>query len=105
VKIRFLRKEIMLMVCFIFLFSALALAQGKDVQSKGKVMKLDFAKQTVIVNEKTFVWDTNTLFFDEKGTPISITEDRLIKGTMVSIEATYIKKKPLMIKKLHLLPK
>jgi hypothetical protein len=105
VKIRFFGKEIIIVVCFIFLFSALAFAQGKDVQSKEKVMQLDFAKKTVIVNEKTFVWDANTLFFDEKASPIFITEDRLVKGTMVRIEATWIKKKPLVIKKLFLLPK
>jgi hypothetical protein len=105
VKIRFFGKEVVLIVCFIFLFSAFAFAQGKDVQSKGKVMELDFAKKTVIVNEKTFVWDANTLFFDEKGSPISITEDRLAKGTMVRVEATWIKNKPLVIKKLYLLPK
>jgi hypothetical protein len=105
VKIKILRKEVILIVCFIFLFSALAFAQGKDVQSKGKVMKLDFAKKTVIVNEKTFVWDANTLFFDEKGSPIIITADRLAKGTMVRVEATWIKNKPLVVKKLYLLPK
>ena len=103
-KIRFFGKEIILVVCFIFLFSALAFAQGKDIQTKGKVMQLDFAKKMVIVNEKTFFWDPNTLFFDEKGSPISITADRLAKGTLVSIEATWIKNKPLVIKKLSLLP-
>ena len=105
-KIRFFGKEVLLIVCFIFFFFALAFAQGKDIQSKGRVMELDFAKKTVIVNEKTFIWDANTLFFDEKGSPISsITEDRLVKGTMVRVEATYIRKKPLMIKKIYLLPK
>jgi len=92
-------------VCFIFLFSALVFAQAKDLQIKGKVMNLDFSKKTVIVNEKTCVWNSNTLFYDEKGFPISITADRLAKGTVVSIEATWIKKKPLVIKKLTLLPK
>jgi hypothetical protein len=105
VKIKFFGKEVILVVCLIILFIGLAFAQGKDVQSKGKVMQLDFAKKTVIVNEKTFVWDSNTLFFDEKGSPLSITEDRLIKGTMVRIESTWIKNKPLMIKKLYLLLK
>jgi len=105
VKIKFFGKEVVLIVCLIFLFSGLAFAQGKDVQSKGKVMQLDFAKKTVIVNEKTFIWNQNTLFYDEKGSPLSITEDRLIKGTMVRVESTYIKNKPLVIKKLYLLPK
>ena len=105
-KIKFFGKEVILIVCFIFLFSALAFAQGKDIQSKGKVMQLDFAKKMVVVNEKTFVWNSATLFYDEKGSPISsITEDRLAKGTMVRVEATWIKKKPLVIKKLSLLPK
>ena len=103
-KRKFLGKEVILIVCFIFLFSALAFAQGKDIQTKGKVMQLDFAKKTVIVNEKTFVWNPNTLFFDVKGSPILITEDKLQKGTWVSIEATWIKNKPLVIKKLSLLP-
>jgi len=105
VKKGFFEKEVVLIVCFVFLFSGLAFAQGKDIQSKGKVMQLDFAKKTVIVNEKTFVWDANTLVFDEKGSPVVITADRLAKGTMVRVEATWIKKKPLVIKKLYLLPK
>jgi hypothetical protein len=105
VKIKFFGKELILIVCFFFLFSGLAFAQGKDIQSKGKVMELDFAKKTVIVNEKTFVWDANSLFYDVKGAPILITEDKLQKGTMVRIESTWIKNKPLMIKKLYLLPK
>ena len=104
-KIRFFGKEVLLIVCFIFFFFALAFAQGKDIQSKGRVMELDFAKKTVIVNEKTFFWDASSLFYDEKGSPISITEDRLVKGTMVRIESTWIKNKPLVIKKLSLLPK
>jgi len=105
VKRKFLGKEVILIVCFIFLFSAFVFGQGKDIQGKGKVMQLDFAKKTVIVNEKIFTWDANTLFYDEKGSPISITADRLTKGTLVSIEATVVKKKPLVIKKLSLLPK
>ena len=104
-KTRIYGKEVALIACFILLFSAFAFAQGKDVQSKGKVMQLDFQKKMVIVNETTFVWDAKTLFYDEKGSPIIITADRLVKGTMVRIEATWIKGKPLVIKKLYLLPK
>ena len=94
-KIKFFGKEVILIVCFIFLFSALAFAQGKDIQIKGKVMELDFAKKTVIVNEKTFVWDQNTLFYDEKGSPITITADRLTKGTGVSYRSHMDKKETL----------
>ena len=104
-KIRFFGKEVLLIVCFIFFFFALAFAQGKDIQSKGRVMELDFAKKTVIVNEKTFIWDANTLFYDEKGAPIPFTEDRLKKGTRVSIEATWKKNRPYTIEVISLLPK
>lgn len=94
-----------LVICFIFLFSVLAFAQGKDIQTKGNVTGLDFAKKTVIVNKKTFVWDVTTLFYDDRGSPISITADRLTKGTCVSIEATWTKNRSLVIKKLFFLPK
>jgi len=104
VKIRFFGKEVILVVCFIFLFSALAFAQGTDMQFKGKVMKLDLAKKMVVVNEHTFFWNQTTLFYDENGSPLTITEDRLKKGTLVSIETTWIKNKPYIIKKLSLLP-
>ena len=104
-KIRFFGKEVALILCFVFLFSGLAFAQGKDMLIKGRVMELDFAKKTVIVNEKTFIWDTNTLFYDEKGAPIPFTEDRLKKGTRVSIEATWKKNRPYTIEVISLLPK
>ena len=105
-KIEFFRKEAILMVCFIFLFSALGFAQGKDVvRMVRNVMDLDVSKTMLIVSENSFVWDKNTLFYDEEGSPISITADRLAKGTLVSIEATWIKNKPYMIKKIYLLPK
>lgn len=104
-KVRFFGKEMILVVSFVFLFSALAFTQGRSLQTKGGVMQLDFQKKTVIVNEKTFVWNANTLFYDEKGSSFSVTEDRLIKGTRVSIEATWTTDKPLVIKKLSLLPK
>jgi hypothetical protein len=105
VKIRFFGKEVALIVCFIFLFSALAFTQEKPMpRIQGKVMALDLAKKKVVVNEKTFIWDLNSIFYDEKGSPIPITADRLTKGTGVSIEATWIKNKPYMIKKLYLLP-
>jgi hypothetical protein len=105
VKIRFFGKEVALIVCFVLLIPAFTFAaEDKVVRTQGKVMELNFAKKTVIVNEKAFVWNPNTLFFDVKGSPILITEDKLQKGTWVSIEATWIKNKPLVIKKLILLP-
>ena len=77
-KIKFFRKEAILMVCLIFLFSALGFAQGKDVvRMVGNVMDLDVSKTMLIVSENSFVWDKNTLFYDEEGSPI--TADKLEK--------------------------
>jgi hypothetical protein len=105
VKIRFFGKEVALIVCFVLLFSAFTFAaEDKVMKIQGKVMSLDVAKKKVVVNEKTFIWDLNSIFYDEKGSPIPITADRLTKGTGVSIEATWIKNKPYIIKKLSLLP-
>ena len=100
-KIRFYGKEVALVICFVFLFSALAFAQGKKVVSVvGDVMDLDIAKKKVVVNEKTFVWGPNTLFYDAKGSPV--TADKLRKNVEVSIEATWVKNKPYTITKIYI---
>jgi hypothetical protein len=77
--------------------------EKNEVRIQGKVMELDVMKKTVIVNEKTFAWDQNTLFFNEKGSPI--TADKLTLQSQVSIEATRVKSKPSIIKKIYLLSK
>jgi len=103
VKIRFYGKEVFLMMCFIFLFSALTLAQGKDVVTiAGQVMDLKVEKKIVVVNEKTFVWDQNTLFYDDKGS--LVTADKLRKNFKVFIEATWVKNKPYTITKIYISP-
>jgi len=104
VKIKLFGKEVILIVCFLFLFSALAFAQGKDVvRIRGRVASLNIAGKIVTVGEKDFVWNQNTLFYDETGSPI--TADRLKKNIKVSIEATVIPRKPCIIKTLHIHPK
>jgi hypothetical protein len=106
VKIRFFGKEVALVVCVVFLFPAFAFA-AKDnlVNIRGKVMDVDMTKKKVVVNETTFLWDSKSVFYDEKGDTIPFTEDRLRIGTRVSIEATWKKGKPYMIKNIFLLPK
>ena len=103
-KIRFFGKEMVLVLCFVFLFSALAVAQGKDVvEMTGNVMNVDMAKKIVVVDEKTFVWDQNTLFYNAKGSPV--TADKLRKNVKVFIEATWVKNKPYTITKIYISPK
>ena len=105
-KIRFFGKEVALIVCVVFLFPAFAFAAKDNIVSiEGKVMGLDMTKKKVVVNETTFVWDGKSVFYDEKGSSIPFTEDRLKIGTLVSIEATWKKGKPYMIKNISLLTK
>ena len=103
-KIRFFGKEVALIVCFVLLFSAFTFAaEDKVVRIQGKVMELDEMKKMVIVNEKTFIWDSGTLFFNETGAPITV--DKLQKKSWVYIEGLWEKKnKPITIKKIYLLP-
>ena len=97
--------EIGVMLTFLILIMyGLTFAGEKDeVRIQGKVMELDVIKKMVIVNEKTFIWDQNTLIYDEKGSPT--TADKLTLQSRVSIEATRVKSKPSIIKKLYVLPK
>ena len=103
-KIRSLRKEVILISCFLLLFSALTFAADQKAFSvRGKIGELDLWKKRMVVNEKIFVWGPSTLFFDERGVPI--TTESLKIGIKVSIEATWIKNKPYTIKTLSVLPK
>ena len=103
-KIKLFGKEVILIVCFLFLFSALAFAQGKDVvRIVGYIGALNVTKQKLQIRENIFAWHQNTLFYDETGSPI--TADRLKKNIKVSIEVTWIKNKPHLIRKINLLPK
>jgi hypothetical protein len=106
VKIKFFAKEIALIVCIVILFCAFAFAAEDNVVSiKGKVMSLNLSKSRMVVSEQVFIWDANSVLYDEKGSPIPINPDRLKKGTPVSIEATAIKNKPHVIRTISLLPK
>lgn len=105
-KIRFFGKEMAFIVCFVILFSTLAFAAEDRLMSiQGPVMGLDISRNKIVVNERVFIWDANTIFYDEKGSPLSITANQLKDGTWVSIEATAIKNKPYLIKTISLLKK
>jgi hypothetical protein len=57
----------------------------------------------VVVNEKTFAWNSDTKFFDEKGMPTII--DKLRINTWVYIAGVKAKKgKPIIIEKIYFLP-
>ena len=100
-KIRFFGKEVALIVFFVLFFSALTFAE--EVRLQGVVMEINLKINQVVVNEKTFVWNSNTKFLDEKGMPTIV--EKLKVKTWVYIEGVKAKKgKPNTIQKIYLLP-
>jgi hypothetical protein len=71
---------------------------------QGVVMELDLKKNVMIVNERTFYWDPQTNFYNEKGSPVTV--DQLRARTWVYIEGMrdHVKKRAIA-GKIYLLPK
>ena len=100
-----MKKGILLSVFFLLIFSVLTFAEDINiVKIQGVVMSLDLKKSTVVINEKTFVWDQQTTFHNEAGSPIKI--DKFKAKGWVYIEGEYDKAyKRWVAKKIYLLPK
>ena len=99
--------EIVILTLFILilLFSLQAFAAEKGIlRLEGSLMRIDLQKSTMVVNEKTFIWDKKTIFLDESGAPI--TPDQLKVNRQVHIEGERMGQKRLfLIKEIRLLPK
>ncbi len=100
-------KELTIIFCVLLIYAALALAasdgEGVVVRVKGLVMDLDLKKSIVVVNEKLFNWNQNTVFRNEQGAPIDPI-DQLQLNTRVYIEAELIGlNKPFLAKRIYLL--
>jgi hypothetical protein len=100
-----------LAVSFILLFSPLAFtAEPVAVTVQGKIMDWDLKKNMIVVNEKYFFWNAQTIFYDEKGNAIKgdrFKVKQLKMNTLVNMEAVKITtaKRQFTIKKLSLVPK
>lgn len=103
-------KETMLAVAFILLFFPLAFASEPQVMTiEGRIMDWDLKKNMIVVNEKYFFWNAETLFQDEKGNVIKGDQfkvKQLKMNTLVNIEAVKktTAKRQFTIKKISLLP-
>jgi hypothetical protein len=105
VKKRFINKGVILLILSIFIISSLTFALDKDrIAIQGVVMELDLKKNMMVVNERMFVWDSNTIFYDEKGSPLAV--DKLRAKTWVYIEGMRDNvRKRLVAEKIYMLPK
>jgi hypothetical protein len=95
----------MILVCS-FLFTLFTSVYGQEeniVKAQGRIMMLDMKKNTMIVNEKTFVWKQNSALYDEKGSPITI--DKFKPNTWVYIKGEKDQNNKGIISKIYLLPK
>jgi 3',5'-cyclic AMP phosphodiesterase CpdA len=100
-----MKKGILLSLFFLLIFSVLTFAEEISiVKLQGVMMSLDLKKSTVVINEMTFVWDQQTTFHNEAGSPIKI--DKLRTKGWVYIEGENDKAhKRWIAKKIYLLPK
>jgi hypothetical protein len=84
------RKEIPLIAVLLFLAFSLALAADSNIRkSRGKVETVDFKKKVFVLNESQYYWHRDTIFSDEKGTPVQI--ERLKPQASVYIEWESVK--------------
>jgi hypothetical protein len=92
-------------IVFMFIFLALAFAQGQDAfKIQGLIMNVDLQKNMMVVNESTFIWDQNTKFYNEKGSPVTV--DKLRAKTWVYIEGVKDSAlKRMTAEKIYMLPK
>lgn len=88
---RHFEKEFTIIVLFIFAISGLAFALDGDktVRVQGLVMELDLGKNTVVVNEKGFIWNEKTVFRNETGVEANDI-NRLKLNTWVYIVSEYV---------------
>jgi hypothetical protein len=108
VKIKFFGAGMVLVISSVLLFSALAFsAEPVAVTIQGRIMDWDLKKNMIVVNEKNFFWNSNTLFYDEKESLIKTEKwaEQLKMNKLVNIEAVKTsRKRQFIIKKISLLP-
>jgi hypothetical protein len=77
--------KIVLILCSILLLSVSVFAAEQGVvKIQGKIDEIDLKKNRIVVNEKVFFWDANTLFYNENAFPIKV--DKFKTDAWVYIE-------------------
>jgi hypothetical protein len=71
-------------------------------KAEGLIMSIDFKKNIMVVNEKTFIWNKSSVFYNEKESRIEI--DRFKPKSYVFIKGEK-GDKYIVIKKMYLFPK
>jgi hypothetical protein len=99
-----IRKIIIFVVSSIIIFSISTFASAQErYRNQGSIMAMDLTKNTMIVNERHFVWNQNTAFYSSKGSLTGIEEFK--RKSWVYIEGTIHRDNIILIEKIYLLPK
>lgn len=94
---------IILIAFSILLCSTVTFALDEGIsKAEGLIMSIDFKKNIMVVNEKTFIWNKSSIFYNEKESKIDI--DRFKPKSYVFIEGEK-GDKYIVIKKIYLFPK
>jgi hypothetical protein len=87
---------------FLVLFPSLSFAADKvSVRTQGVLMELNIKQMTAIVNEKLFLWNRKTMFFNEKASPIAV--ENFKPKSWVYVEG-FREKGGITAEKIYLLP-
>lgn len=91
-------------IFFSLFISSLTFAADKDIVTfQGVVTELDWKKKMIIVNERSFSFNQNTVVHNEKGSPVP--QENLKTKTWVFIEGTKDKSQKKLARKIYILPK
>ena len=98
-------EKVVIILSCILLFSASAIAAEQSiVRIQGMIMELDLKRNKMVVNEKVFFWDANTLFYNDNASPIKV--DKFKTDTWVYIEGVRDSNiRQITIKKIYYLPR
>lgn len=99
-----LRKMLIFVVSSIIILLALAVAAEEGLyKNQGSIARIDLSKNTMEVNERIFVWNQNTAFYDDKGFPID--KDKFKPKSWIYVQGTIRRDNTISIEKIYLLPK
>ena len=102
-KTRIMIGGIILIVFSVLSGSTLTFALNEGMsKAEGLIMSIDFKKNMMVVNEKTFIWNKNSIFYNEKESRIEI--ERFKPKSYVFIVGEK-GDKYIVIKKIYLFPK
>ena len=97
--------KIVLILCSVLLFSASVFAVEQSVvRIQGRIDEIDLKKHRMVVNEKIFIWDANTMFYNENSSPIPA--DKLKSNIWVYVEGIRnAGTRQITIKRIYCLPR